>query len=65
MLGSLLILVPVSVLLVLALLGLLAWCIDSGQFDDLESEGERILEDLPAPKASLPEAASPSKSPRA
>jgi cbb3-type cytochrome oxidase maturation protein len=38
-------LVPFSVLLVLALLALFAWAIDSGQFDDLEREGERILAD--------------------
>jgi cbb3-type cytochrome oxidase maturation protein len=65
MLGSLLILVPLSVLLVLALLGLLAWCIESGQFDDLECEGERILEDLPAPGVAQGEAAGLAKSPRA
>jgi cbb3-type cytochrome oxidase maturation protein len=43
MLGSLLLLVPLSVVLVLALLGLLAWCVESGQFDNLDAEGERIL----------------------
>jgi len=37
-------LVPVSVLLVLALMGLFAWALQSGQFDDLSGEGERILE---------------------
>lgn len=43
MLGSLLLLVPLSVVLVLALLGLLAWCVENGQFDNLDAEGERIL----------------------
>ena len=38
-------LVPFSVLLVLGVLALFAWAIDSGQFDDLEREGERILAD--------------------
>ena len=38
-------LVPFSVLLVLGVLALFAWAIDSGQFDDLEREGERILSD--------------------
>jgi cbb3-type cytochrome oxidase maturation protein len=37
-------LIPLSVLLVLALLGLFAWALARGQFDDLEREGERILE---------------------
>ncbi|HEY9026802.1 MAG TPA: cbb3-type cytochrome oxidase assembly protein CcoS [Burkholderiaceae bacterium] len=40
---SLYLLVPVSALLVLALLGLFAWALDAGQFDDLQREGERIL----------------------
>jgi cbb3-type cytochrome oxidase maturation protein len=37
-------LVPVSVLLVLALMALFYWALDRGQFDDLEREAERILE---------------------
>jgi len=36
-------LVPLSVLLVLALLALFAWALNSQQFEDLEREGERIL----------------------
>ncbi|HEX7638935.1 MAG TPA: cbb3-type cytochrome oxidase assembly protein CcoS [Burkholderiaceae bacterium] len=42
---SLYLLVPLSALLVLALLALFAWAVDAGQFDDLEREGERILRD--------------------
>jgi len=38
-------LVPLSVLLALAVLGLLAWAVWSGQFDDMESEGQRIFQD--------------------
>ncbi len=38
-------LIPFSVLLVLALLALFAWALDGGQFDDLQREGERILAD--------------------
>jgi len=38
-------LIPFSVLLVLGLIGVFAWAIDAGQFDDLEREGERILSD--------------------
>jgi len=42
-------LIPFSVLLVLALLGAFAWALEGGQFDDLEREGERILaDDAPA-----------------
>ena len=41
-------LVPMSVLLVFALMVLFRWALDAGQFDDLEREGERILaEDSP------------------
>ena len=36
-------LIPMSVLLVLALMALFRWALGTGQFDDLESEGERIL----------------------
>lgn len=37
-------LVPLSVLIVFALMGVFAWALKSNQFDDLEREGERILE---------------------
>ncbi len=40
---SLYLLVPLSVLLVFAVIGLFAWALNAGQFDDLEREGERIL----------------------
>ena len=36
-------LVPLSVLLALAVMGVLAWSVWSGQFEELEAEGERIL----------------------
>ena len=36
-------LIPISVLLVLALMAVFAWALMSGQFDDLRGEGERIL----------------------
>ena len=38
-------LIPVSVLLVLSIIGVFAWALHSGQFDDLQREGERILDD--------------------
>jgi cbb3-type cytochrome oxidase maturation protein len=41
---SLYLLLPVSVLLVLALIGVFAWALNSGQFDDLDREGWRVLE---------------------
>jgi cbb3-type cytochrome oxidase maturation protein len=36
-------LVPLSVLLALAIIGILAWAVWAGQFDDIEREGQRIL----------------------
>ncbi|WP_332775137.1 cbb3-type cytochrome oxidase assembly protein CcoS [Polaromonas sp.] len=38
-------LVPLSVLLALGVLGVLAWAVWSGQFEDMESEGQRIFQD--------------------
>jgi cbb3-type cytochrome oxidase maturation protein len=37
-------LIPLSVLLMLAILGVFAWALQAGQFDELEGEGARILE---------------------
>ena len=37
------VLIPVSVLLVLAILAVLGWSVHSGQFEDIEQEGLRIL----------------------
>jgi cbb3-type cytochrome oxidase maturation protein len=42
-------LVPMSVLIVFGLLALFRWALSAGQFDDLEREGQRIMEaDSPA-----------------
>lgn len=38
-------LVPFSVLLALLIVVLLAWAVWSGQFEDVDKEGERILDD--------------------
>jgi cbb3-type cytochrome oxidase maturation protein len=38
------ILIPLSVVLALAILGALGWAVWRGQFEDVEAEGERILE---------------------
>ena len=40
---SLYLLLPMSVLLVLALIGVFAWAINAGQFEDLEREAWRII----------------------
>lgn len=37
-------LIPMSALLVLGILGVFAWALQGGQFDDLEQHGEQILE---------------------
>ena len=36
-------LIPLSAVLLLAILGVFAWALLGGQFDDLEQHGERIL----------------------
>lgn len=36
-------LIPVSVLLVFAVIGVFWWALHQGQFDNIEREGERIL----------------------
>lgn len=36
-------LIPLSVVLVLAIVGLFYWALQAGQFDNIEREGERIL----------------------
>lgn len=38
-------LVPLSVLLAFAVMGVLAWAVWSGKFEDMEREAERILHD--------------------
>lgn len=37
-------LIPLSVVLVFMIMGVFAWALQAGQFDELEREGERILE---------------------
>ncbi|NDH52155.1 MAG: cbb3-type cytochrome oxidase assembly protein CcoS [Betaproteobacteria bacterium] len=38
-------LIPLSVMLVFFILGGLWWAIDRGQFDDLEEQGQRVLDE--------------------
>lgn len=47
-------LIPLSVLLSFAVLGVLAWAVWAGQFEDIEVEGQRIFEDTPAKVAQAP-----------
>ncbi|MBL0089214.1 MAG: cbb3-type cytochrome oxidase assembly protein CcoS [Ideonella sp.] len=37
-------LIPMSAVLVLIILGVFGWAVHKGQYDDIEREGERILE---------------------
>ena len=36
-------LIPLSAIVVLGILGVFAWALHGGQFDDLEQQGEQIL----------------------
>ena len=40
-------LIPLSAVLVLAIIALFGWAVQAGQFDDLEREGGRMLQDDP------------------
>jgi cbb3-type cytochrome oxidase maturation protein len=42
---SLYLLIPISIVLVLLIGGILAWAVLSGQFENLEAEGARILDE--------------------
>ncbi|MDO4682332.1 MAG: cbb3-type cytochrome oxidase assembly protein CcoS [Lautropia sp.] len=44
-------LIPLSVFLIFGILVVLAWAVNSGQFEDLDAEAERILLDDFAPPA--------------
>ena len=46
---SLYLLIPLSALLVLAILAVFGWALHRGQFEDLDREGERILTDEAGP----------------
>jgi cbb3-type cytochrome oxidase maturation protein len=38
-------LIPMSVMLALLVIGVFAWALNGGQFDDIDGEGARILID--------------------
>jgi cbb3-type cytochrome oxidase maturation protein len=42
---SLYLLIPLSVILVLLIGGVLAWAVMSGQFEGLDDEGKRVLDE--------------------
>ena len=37
-------LIPLSAVLVLGIIGVFAWALNGGQFDDLEQQGQQILD---------------------
>jgi cbb3-type cytochrome oxidase maturation protein len=47
---SLYLLIPLSVLLALAIAGILVWAVISGQFERLDDAGARILREEPDPE---------------
>jgi cbb3-type cytochrome oxidase maturation protein len=54
---SLYLLIPLSLVLVLAIGGVLVWAAMSGQFESLDEEGRRILDDEPPAAGREPPAA--------
>jgi cbb3-type cytochrome oxidase maturation protein len=48
-------LIPMSSVLVLAIVGVFAWALARGQFDDLEHEGGRILDEAQTTTDAPPE----------
>jgi cbb3-type cytochrome oxidase maturation protein len=51
-------LIPMSSVLVLAIVGVFAWALARGQFDDLEEEGARILDEAQTATDAAPEQSS-------
>jgi cbb3-type cytochrome oxidase maturation protein len=57
---SLYLLIPLSVVLALAIAGLLVWAVVSGQFEQLDKAGDRALRELPdEPDGEPPPGANP------
>ncbi|MFN3629652.1 MAG: cbb3-type cytochrome oxidase assembly protein CcoS [Casimicrobiaceae bacterium] len=61
---ALYILIPLSLVLVVVIAAVFWWSASSGQFEDLEREGQRILEDDPAPPDHPSERNAPGDPPR-
>lgn len=55
---SIYLLIPISILLVFAIAGVFWWSVRSGQFDDLEGPGFRILMDDDERPPALPDSQS-------
>ncbi len=51
---SLYLLVPVALVFLVIAIRVLFWAVNSGQYDDLDTEGHRILFDEPSKKTSVP-----------
>jgi cbb3-type cytochrome oxidase maturation protein len=52
--NALLILIPLSLMLLVAALWAFAWAVKRGQFDDLDTPAIDILQDDPAPRTATP-----------
>jgi len=53
---SLYLLIPIALAIIVLAIKILFWAINNGQYDDLKSEGHRILFDEPIEKAPRPSA---------
>ncbi|WP_043321040.1 cbb3-type cytochrome oxidase assembly protein CcoS [Microbulbifer sp. HZ11] len=53
---SIFLLVPIVILFVAGAVKLFFWAVNSGQYDDLETEGRRILFDDDVPPSASPDA---------
>jgi cbb3-type cytochrome oxidase maturation protein len=51
---SLYLLIPIALIIIVLAIKLLFWAINSGQYDDLNTEGHRILFDEPVEKSNVP-----------
>ena len=52
---SLYLLIPIAIAIVAIAVAVFFWAVKSGQYDDLDTEGHRILfDDPPAPKTTKP-----------
>lgn len=52
--ASLYLLIPIALLLLAAAVAAFIWAVDHDQFEDLDTEGERILMEDEAPNAARP-----------
>lgn len=53
--NSIYLLIPIAVILVFAALAIFFWAVKSGQYEDLDSEGKRVLFDEPKSKLEKPD----------